>query len=59
MQDISSLTPTLLQELQQILGDRLVTSAAVRDHHSHDESYHPARLPDAVAFPTITTAPCD
>jgi D-lactate dehydrogenase (cytochrome) len=37
--------------LKPLLGDRLVTSAAVREHHSHDTSWLPAHMPDAVAFP--------
>ena len=54
MPDSSALSPVLLDELHQILGDRAVTSAAVRDHHSHDESYHPWHPPDAVVFPVTT-----
>jgi D-lactate dehydrogenase (cytochrome) len=41
---------TALQELTEMLGDRLSTSAAVRDHHSRDESWHAAKLPDAVCL---------
>ncbi len=54
MPDSPTLSPVLLDELHQILGDRAVTSAAVRDHHSHDESYHPWHPPDAVVFPATT-----
>ena len=54
MPDSPTLSSVLLDELHRLLGDRLVTSAAVRDHHSHDESYHPWRLPDAVVFPVST-----
>jgi D-lactate dehydrogenase (cytochrome) len=39
-----------LDELKELFGSRLTTSKAVRDHHSHDESWHPAHLPDAVCF---------
>ena len=39
-----------LDELKELFGTRLTTSKAVRDHHSHDESWHPAHLPDAVCF---------
>ncbi|PTX04238.1 FAD-binding oxidoreductase [Pararhodobacter aggregans] len=42
---------TVITGLRSLLGDRLATSNAVRDHHSHDSSWHPAALPDAVAFP--------
>ena len=41
---------SLLDELRQLLGDRLSTSAAVCDHHGKDESYHAPHSPDAVAF---------
>jgi len=43
-----------LAELRTLLGDRLSTSGAVRDHHGKDESYHPVMPPDAVAFATST-----
>jgi D-lactate dehydrogenase (cytochrome) len=45
---------TLLEELRTLLGDRLSTSDAVRDHHSHGESWHAAAPPDAVAYPDTT-----
>jgi D-lactate dehydrogenase (cytochrome) len=44
----------LLEELRHLLGDRLSTSNAVRDHHSRGESHHAPSMPDAVAFPTST-----
>ena len=34
------LNPALLNSLRQRLGDRLSTSAAVREQHGKDESYH-------------------
>ena len=40
----------LITGLRDLLGERLVTGAAVREHHGKDASYHPARAPDAVAF---------
>ncbi|WP_448191160.1 FAD-binding oxidoreductase [Azospirillum sp. sgz301742] len=43
-----------LAELRALLGDRLSTSGAVREHHGKDESYHPIMPPDAVAFATST-----
>ncbi|MEX2648041.1 MAG: FAD-linked oxidase C-terminal domain-containing protein [Alphaproteobacteria bacterium] len=43
-----------LDALRAIVGDRLSTSAAVRDQHGHGESYHPTRPPDAVVFPKTT-----
>ncbi|MDR7419990.1 MAG: FAD-linked oxidase C-terminal domain-containing protein [Armatimonadota bacterium] len=48
------LPPALLDELRTILGDRLSTAAAVREHHSRGESYLPPHLPDAVVFPDTT-----
>jgi D-lactate dehydrogenase (cytochrome) len=44
----------LLAELQAILGERLTTSAAIREHHGKDESYLPYAAPDAVAYPEST-----
>ncbi len=40
----------MLPELEAILGERLSTSAAERERHGRDESYHPVEAPDAVAF---------
>jgi D-lactate dehydrogenase (cytochrome) len=40
----------LIEELRNLLGDRLSTAGAVREHHGKDESYHPNHPPDAVAF---------
>ncbi len=37
-------------ELRELLGDRLSTSEAVRDHHSGDESWHQHQPPDAVCL---------
>jgi len=39
-----------LAELGALLGTRLSTSVAIREHHSGDESWHEGRLPDAVCF---------
>ena len=43
-----------LDALRSLIGDRLSTSAAVREQHGRDESYHPAAAPDAVAFARST-----
>src|SRR5687767_9183953 len=43
-----------LAELKAVLGSRASDAAAVRDHHSHGESYHPPAAPDIVCFPTTT-----
>ena len=45
---------TVLTELQALLGDRVTTSAGIREHHGKDESYLPYAPPDAVAFPHST-----
>ncbi|HEX5612801.1 MAG TPA: FAD-linked oxidase C-terminal domain-containing protein [Burkholderiales bacterium] len=45
---------SVLTELRALLGDRVSTSAAVREHHGKDESYFPYAPPDAVAFPEST-----
>jgi len=44
----------LLEALRALLGDRLSTNPAVREQHGHDESYHAAAPPDAVAFARST-----
>ena len=41
-------------ELKQQLGARASDTPAVRDHHSHDESYHAPSPPDVVCFPRTT-----
>jgi D-lactate dehydrogenase (cytochrome) len=40
-----------VRDLEAVLGDRLVRSQAVREHHGRDESSLPPALPDLVAFP--------
>jgi D-lactate dehydrogenase (cytochrome) len=44
----------LIERLRAILGDRVSTGDAVREHHSRGESHHEGVLPDAVVFPTST-----
>ncbi len=44
----------VIDELRSLLGDRVSTSDAVREHHSHGESWHAPGLPDVVVFPTST-----
>ncbi|KAA3630533.1 MAG: FAD-binding protein [Proteobacteria bacterium] len=43
-----------IDELGALLGSRLNTTAAVRQHHGQDESSFPAVPPDAVALPHTT-----
>src|SRR5512141_674754 len=45
---------SVVAELKTLLGDRVSTSAAVREHHGKDESYFPYAPPDAVVFPHTT-----
>ena len=46
--------PSILGELKALLGERVSTATAVREHHGKDESYFPFALPDAVVFPETT-----
>ncbi len=43
-----------VRDLESLLGGRVTTAEAVRDHHSRGESYHPAAPPDIVCFPRTT-----
>lgn len=47
-------TASAISDLSALLGDRLSVSSGVRDHHSHDESWHHPAQPDAVCFPHTT-----
>ncbi len=55
---VGSVTPAAreaaIASLQQLLGDRLSTAAAIREGHGKDASYHPCVPPDAVAFAQST-----
>ncbi len=48
------LPPSAIAALRDLLGTRLSTSDAVREHHSHGESYHEPHAPQAVVFPQTT-----
>ena len=50
----TSTLDALVADLRAVAGDRVSTAAAVREHHSHGESWHAAAPPDAVVFPTST-----
>ena len=41
---------SVVSELKALLGERVSTSAAVREHHGKDESYFPYAPPDVVVF---------
>ena len=43
-----------VSELRAVFGDRLSLSAAVREQHGRDESYHPTAPPDVVVFARTT-----
>jgi D-lactate dehydrogenase (cytochrome) len=45
---------SVVSELKVLLGDRVSTSHAVREHHGKDESYFPYALPDVVVFAKTT-----
>ena len=44
----------LIEALRALLGARLSTARAVREHHGKDASYHAMEAPDAVAFAETT-----
>jgi D-lactate dehydrogenase (cytochrome) len=48
------LDAALAADLRALLGDRVTTARAVREHHGKDESYFPHAAPDAVVFPHST-----
>src|SRR6201996_5183161 len=43
---------------RDLLGERITTNAALRDHHSHGQDTQPPVLPDAVAFIETTDEAC-
>lgn len=47
-------TDAALAALRALLGERVSTGAAVREHHGRDESGWPPTPPDAVVFPRTT-----
>jgi D-lactate dehydrogenase (cytochrome) len=47
-------TAAAIADLKRLLGDRANDTAAVREHHSHGESYHEPAPPDVVCFPRTT-----
>jgi D-lactate dehydrogenase (cytochrome) len=47
-------TQQAIAALKQLLGARAADSDAVRDHHSHGESYHTPARPDVVCLPQTT-----
>ena len=45
---------SFIAELRKLLGDRVSTSVAVREHHGNAEDYFPIAPPDAVCFANTT-----
>ena len=45
---------SVISGLKALLGERVSTSHAVREHHGKDESYFPYALPDVVVFAKTT-----
>ncbi|HEY8251936.1 MAG TPA: FAD-binding protein, partial [Burkholderiales bacterium] len=45
---------SVVAELKALLGERVSTAAAVREHHGKDESYFPYAPPDVVVFVRTT-----
>ena len=43
-----------IEEIRELIGDRLSTGSSIREIHSRDEAYSTPSLPDAVAFPETT-----
>src|SRR5690554_733104 len=51
---VTAVTDELMDALKALLGERLSTSAAVREQHGKDVSFHEGHPPDAVAFAETT-----
>jgi len=51
---MSASTESAIGALKKLLGTRASDAAAIRDHHSHGESYHRHAPPDIVCFPAST-----
>jgi D-lactate dehydrogenase (cytochrome) len=45
-----SVRAALIEQLRELLGERVSTSASVLEQHGHGESWHPVQAPDAVCF---------
>jgi D-lactate dehydrogenase (cytochrome) len=54
MSPASAAVESAVAALKSLLGSRASDGDAVRDHHSHGESYHPPAPPDVVCFPRTT-----
>jgi D-lactate dehydrogenase (cytochrome) len=54
MGPVTNALESAIGELKELLGPRASDAVAVRQHHSHGESYHPPIAPDVVCFPATT-----
>src|SRR5580700_4512958 len=54
MSPVEAAIGAAIDDLKQLLGGRASDAAAVREQHSHDESYHTPAAPDVVCFPHTT-----
>jgi D-lactate dehydrogenase (cytochrome) len=54
MNRVREFDASVVAELKALLGERVSTSPAVREHHGKDESYFPYAPPDAVVYPRST-----
>ena len=52
--DYGPVDAAFVAALRQLVGERVVTSIAVREQHGRDESYHPGHAPDAVVYARST-----
>ncbi len=43
-----------LARIREVVGDRLTTAMAVREHHGTDSSWHEPHPPEAVVFARST-----
>ena len=54
MPHVETVIEAAFENLKALLGGRASVAAAVREQHSHDESYHTPAAPDIVCFPVST-----
>jgi D-lactate dehydrogenase (cytochrome) len=54
MPHVETAIEAAFENLKALLGGRTSVAAAVREQHSHDESYHTPAAPDIVCFPAST-----
>jgi D-lactate dehydrogenase (cytochrome) len=54
MPHVETAIEAAFENLKTLLGGRASVAAAVREQHSHDESYHTPAAPDIVCFPAST-----